>query len=92
MKIIGTDRQGNTREVEGRDVAVAAFVERHRDPTGAASGFEQRCPAIRKEALDEQPLRLPQAELVRGLRVVDDRGDVVEIGANLFGGDFLHHG
>ena len=76
------------REIEGGEVAVAERPEPDCDATGTAAGFEQVHIFIGKEALDEQPFGGPEAELVGGAGVVDDREQIVEIGADGGGGNF----
>ena len=79
-------------EVEGGEIAVAECPEAEGDATGAAAGFEEGGALVGKETLDEPALGRPEAEFVRGARIVDDREEVVEIGANGRGGDFAGRG
>src|SRR5205823_3028039 len=60
-----------------------------RHAASAAASFEQRRGTIREEALNEFPLRRPEPELMRGTRVVQHRGEVVEVGADGSGGNFF---
>jgi len=79
-------------EIEGGEMAVADRPEAEGDPAGAAAGFEEGRGFIGKEAFDEQALGRPEAEFVCGARVVDDREEVVEVGANRRGGNFAGWG
>ena len=69
-------------EVEGGEVAVAEGPEAQRHAAGAAPGFEERGGVVGEEAADQFTLRRPEAEFVRRAGVVDDRDQVVEIGAD----------
>jgi hypothetical protein len=60
-------------EVEGVQLAVAEFPERHGYAAGAAAGLEQAGRRSGKEAVDQDALGGPEPELVRGAGVVDDR-------------------
>ena len=69
-------------EVEGGEVAVAEGPEPERHPAGAAPGLEERGGGVGEEAPDEFAFRRPEAEFVRRAGIVDDRDEVVEIGAD----------
>ena len=69
-------------EVEGGEVAVAEGPEPERHTAGAAPGLEERGGVVGEEAADQFTLRRPEAEFVRRAGVVDDRDQVVEIGAD----------
>lgn len=75
-------------EIEGGDSAVAQRPETDGDATGAAAGFEQWRSPIGEETLDENAFGIPQAELMGCARVVDDRLQVIEVGANRIRGYF----
>lgn len=76
-------------EIEGRESTVTEAPKSECHATGTAAGFEEGHGLIRKEALDQCALGRPEAEFVRGTRVVDDREEIVEIGADGGGGYFL---
>ena len=76
-------------EVKGGEAAVAERPKAEGDTTGAAAGLKQRGVPVAKEAFDQDSLRSPKAELVSGARVVNDGKQVVEIGADLRGGNFF---
>ncbi len=76
-------------EVEGGEIAVAEGPETEGHATGAAAGFDEGRRSIRERALDEDTFGFPKAEPVRGARVVEDRGEVVEVVADGGGGDFF---
>jgi hypothetical protein len=78
-------------EVEGSEVAVSEVPEAEGGASGAATGFEERRGFVGEEAFDQDALGFPEAEEVRGARVVDDGDGVVEVGANGGGGDFGGH-
>ena len=75
-------------EVEGGEVAVAEGPEAEGDAAGAAAGFEERSVAVGEGALDEDAFGLPESEIVGGARVMQDGGEIVEVGADGAGGDF----
>src|SRR6476620_200263 len=77
------------REIEGSDLPVTEIPKSNRHAPGATSRLEERRVMIRKESFDQGALRRPQAEFVGGARVVHDREQVVEIGANDLGVYFL---
>lgn len=79
-------------EVEGGEVGVTEFVHGDADAAGAATGFEQRGGLVGEDALDHDALAGPEAEPVGGLGVVDDGSEVVEIAADLRGGDGAESG
>ena len=69
---------------------MAERPQAERDATGATSRLEQRRLVIRKKTLDQHAFRSPEAELVRGTRVMNDREQVVEIGADRCRVDLFH--
>lgn len=75
-------------EVEGGEVAEAEGPETEGNPAGAAAGFEQRSGEVGEKALDQEEFGAPEADLAGGAGVVDDGGEVVEIGLDGGGGDF----
>lgn len=82
-------------EVEGVEAAVALFPKGEGDAAGAATGLEEAgaTGAGAGEKLGEDGgFAVPEAELVGGASVVDDGAQVVEIGADLAGGDAGGHG
>ena len=79
-------------EVEGGEVAVAEVAEAEGHPAGAAAGFEQRGGAVGKETFDQGSLGSPKAQFMRGTRVMQDRQQIVEIGADGGGGNFFGGG
>ena len=78
-------------EVEGGEVAITEMPEAECGTTGAATGFEERRGFIGEEAFDQDALGLPEAEEVRGARVVDDGDRVVEVGADGGARYFFNH-
>jgi len=79
-------------EIEGGEPPVAERPEAEGHAAGAAAGLEEARVLVGKETLDEPALGRPEAEFVRGARVVDNRQEVVEIGANRGGGNFAGRG
>ena len=71
-------------------MAVAQLPQSEGHAARAATGLKQRGGTIREEPLDQDALGFPEAELVRGARVVDDGQQVVEVGPDGTGGDFFH--
>jgi len=59
-------------EVEGGEVVVAFVPEAEGDAAGAATGFDQGCVFVGEETFDQELLRFPETEEVRGACVVDD--------------------
>ena len=76
-------------EIEGGEIAIAERPEANRHAAGTAAGLEQRGVALGEEALDEKAFGIPKAKLVRGARVVQDRLQIVEIGADRRGAYFF---
>ena len=79
-------------EVEGGEVLVTEGVERHADASGAATGLEERSGLVGEMAPDHDPLAGPETDLVGGFGVVDDGAQVVEVLADLRGGDGAGNG
>ena len=82
-------------EVEGVEAAVALIPEGEGDTAGATTGFKQAgAPGAGagKELGEDGGFAMPKAKLVGGAGVVDDGAQVVEIGADLVGGDARGHG
>ena len=79
-------------EVEGGEVAVTEGPEAQRHAAGPAAGFEERGGVVGEEAADEFAFRRPEAEFVCRARVMDDRDQVVEIGADGGGGNLGRRG
>ena len=79
-------------KIEGREFSVAERPKAEGNSASAATGFDQGCLAVSEIALDEQSLRTPKPQFVRGARIVDDRRKIIEIIPDGGGGYFLSGG
>jgi hypothetical protein len=77
-------------EIERSEIPVTERPETQRYAAGAAASLEERGGAVNEVALDQETLGSPEAQLVRGARVVQDREEVVKIVADGFAGDLFH--
>src|SRR5688572_16001034 len=64
--------------------------ESKRHASRTAAGLDDRRGPVREKPLNQDSLRRPKPEFMRRTRVVDDRKQIVEIGADRRRVDFLH--
>ena len=76
-------------EIESGEFAIAFVPESEGDAAGATAGLKECGVFVGEETFDQDLLGFPEAEEVRGARVVDDRKRIVEVVADGGGGNFL---